>query len=48
MSVYEPGEIDAATTRVYRFRVIHPTDSVAQIAARAGIPATEAEAAERG
>lgn len=44
--MYEPGEIDAATTRVYRFRVIHPTDSVAQIATRAGISTAEAASAE--
>jgi DNA-binding CsgD family transcriptional regulator len=44
--VQETGEIDAATARVYRLRVIHPTDSVEQIAARAGLTLPEAADAE--
>lgn len=42
----ETGEIDAATARVYRLRVIHPTDSVEQIATRAGLTPQEAVDAE--
>lgn len=42
----ETGEIDAAAARVYRLRVIHPTDSVEQIAARAGLTPQEATDAE--
>jgi DNA-binding NarL/FixJ family response regulator len=44
--VQETGEIDAATARVYRLRVIHPTDSVEQIAKRAGLTPAEAADAE--
>ncbi|MCE7082413.1 LuxR C-terminal-related transcriptional regulator [Streptomyces sp. ST2-7A] len=42
----EPSEIGAAATRIYRLRVIHPTDSVAQVAARAGVAPDEAARAE--
>ncbi len=42
----ETGEIDAAAARVYRLRVIHPTDSVEQIAARTGLPLSEVVEAE--
>ncbi|SOD64978.1 regulatory protein, luxR family [Streptomyces zhaozhouensis] len=44
--MHESGEIDAAATRVYRLRVIHPTDSVSQIASRAGLTEDEVTAAE--
>ncbi|MBL1068497.1 helix-turn-helix transcriptional regulator [Streptomyces sp. 7-21] len=42
----EFGEIDARAAHVYRLRVIHPTDSVEQIAARAGLTPEEAADAE--
>jgi DNA-binding NarL/FixJ family response regulator len=44
--VQESGEIDAAVARVYRLRVIHPTDSVEQIAARAELTPEATSAAE--
>ena len=44
--MHESGEIDAAATRVYRLRVIHPTDSVEQIAVRSGLTVEEVTAAE--
>jgi DNA-binding CsgD family transcriptional regulator len=44
--VQESGEIDAATARVYRLRVIHPTDTVEQIAGRAELTPREASEAE--
>ncbi|MGP4114818.1 LuxR C-terminal-related transcriptional regulator [Streptomyces sp. 4N509B] len=42
----ETGEIDAVAARVYRLRVIHPTDTVEQISARAGITPQETLEAE--
>lgn len=42
----ESGEIDSTAARVYRLRVIHPTDSVDRIAARAGVTPDEAADAE--
>lgn len=42
----DSGEIDATATQVYRLRVIHPTDSVESIAARADLTPREAAAAE--
>lgn len=42
----ESGEIDSTAAQVYRLRVIHPTDSVERLAARAGLTPQEAQDAE--
>ncbi|MEE1928090.1 helix-turn-helix transcriptional regulator [Streptomyces sp. TRM 70351] len=44
--MYETGEIDAATSRIYRLRVMHATESLERIATRAGVTPQEAAAAE--
>ncbi|WP_052848371.1 helix-turn-helix transcriptional regulator [Streptomyces avicenniae] len=42
----ETGKIDAAAARVYRLRVIHPTDPVERIAVRADLPVEDVVLAE--